>query len=48
MQDSSYKRKNTTNESSKLNEVFLVKIKVGTESNTIFVAQPNRILDQIH
>ena len=26
----------------------MVKIKIGTESNTVFVASPNRILDAIH
>ncbi len=43
-----YKRKNTIDENSKLNEVFLIRIKIGSESNTIYVASPDRILDQIH
>ena len=26
----------------------MIRIKIGAESNTIFVASPNRILDQVH
>ena len=48
-QRATYKRKNTIDgQQSKLNEIFMVKIKIGTESSTIFVASPNRILDAIH
>ena len=31
-----------------MNEIFMVRIKIGAEINTVFVASPNRILDQIH
>ena len=45
----SYKRKNTVEgQSSKLNEIFMLRIKIATEVNSIFVASPGRILDQIH
>ena len=44
----SYKRKNTTDGNSKLNEIFMVRIKVGSESNSVFVAAPGRVLDAIH
>ena len=48
-QRATYKRKNTIDgQQSKVNEIFMVKIKIGTESSTIFVASPNRILDAIH
>lgn len=44
-----YKRKNTVDGTqSKLNEIFMIRIKIGSEVNTIFVASPNRIIDQIH
>lgn len=33
---------------SQLNAVFMIKIKIAAESNCIFVAAPNRILDVLH
>lgn len=36
----------TTNES--LNAIFMVRIKIGAESNCIIIASPNRILDPLH
>lgn len=43
-----YKRKSAQDVSSKLNEIFMIRVKIGRETNTIFVAQPNRILDLVH
>ena len=37
-----------TSDQLKVNETFMIRIKIGTESNTIFVATPDRILDQVH
>lgn len=31
-----------------LNAIFMVRIKVGTESNCIFIGAPDRILDPLH
>jgi len=37
-----------TDSKSPINEVFMIKIKIAAESNCIFVAAPNRILDVLH
>lgn len=48
-QRASYQRKNTIQgQNSKLNEIFMVRIKIGAEHSSIFIASPNRILDPIH
>ena len=31
-----------------LNEIFMVRLKIGTETNSIYVAAPGKILDVIH
>jgi hypothetical protein len=31
-----------------LNAIFMVRMKIGTESNCIFIASPDRILDPLH
>ena len=31
-----------------LNEIFMIRIKIGTESNQIYVAAPDRIIDVLH
>lgn len=33
---------------SRLNELFMVRIKIGAESTSIFVAAPDRIVDKVH
>ena len=33
---------------SQMNEVFMIKIKIASESNCIFVSAPNRILDVLN
>ena len=35
-------------ETSKLNQIFMIKIRIGTESNCIFLGAPDRILDLHH
>ena len=35
-------------ENNKLNEIFMIKLKIGTETNSIYVAAPGRIVDVIH
>ena len=44
----SYQRKNTAAANSRLNEIFMLRVKIGAEHNSVFVASPGRILDQIH
>ena len=38
----------TKSETQDLNQVFMIKIKIGTESNSIFLAAPDRIMDPGH
>ena len=51
MMHNNYKKKGEKRQlgdNQSLNEIFMIRIKIGTESNQIYVAAPDRIIDVLH
>ena len=49
LMQNNYKKKSVERKlGQQLNEIFMIRVKIGTESNSIYIAAPDRILDTIH
>lgn len=43
-----YTKQADSNQGGELNQVFMIRLKVGAETNAVFLGAPDRILDPLH